>query len=612
MNRHSKLLGGIALAATVAMAASACSSSNSGGSKSSAPSSNVTTLPGASSATGFNAAVTSIVNPSDKEGGTLNLVSRTDWDSPDPGNTYAAFSWDFAPLYGRQMMTYAQKPGGEGTKVVPDLAAAPGVVSNNGLTWTYKIKPNVKFQDGTVVTSKDVAYAIERSNWGQDTLSNGPSYFKQFVEDKTKYKGPYVDKNAADGVSGIQTPDDQTIVFTLTKPFSDFNYLMALPDTVPVPRAKDTGADYYKSIQATGQFKIDSYQKGVEMDLSPNPSFDPSTDPDKLHVLRASKIVVKLKQDKATIDGKLFDGSADSDLTGVGVQPQTKPQVMNDPSKKKNADLAYANSEAFIAIDTQVKPFDNLDCRTAVEWAVNKANTQTALGGKDGGGDIATTVMPPTVPGYTKYDLYPTPNNQGDPAKAKASLAKCAAAEPDQFNSDGSLKSGFSISIRDNSSAEEKAATSLQTDLKGVGVSMDIQKYEFGKYDSDFAGNTKYSQEHKLALQFYKWGWDFPSGFGYMDFIIAAAGINPSGTGTTNHSYLNDPQVESLFAKALGETDDSAKLADYAAIDKQVMTDAAIVPLIYDKNLVYRPDTATNVMFSQAFGMYNYAAMGKK
>jgi peptide/nickel transport system substrate-binding protein len=613
MNRHSKLLGGVALCAAVALAATACSSSKSSGAsgKASAP---ATTLPsgGTNAATGFNAAINGIVNPSDKEGGTLTAVTRTDWDSPDPGNTYAAFSWDFMPLYGRSMMTYEQKPGADGTKVVPDLAEGKGEVSNNGLTWTYKLKHGVKYQDGTEVKAADVKYAIERSNWGQDVLSNGPNYFKQVVADTTKYAGPYTDKNKADGVSGITTPDDYTIVFNLSSPFSDFDYLMALPSTVPVPQAKDTGLDYYKNIMATGQYKIDSYQKGVEMDLSPNTAFDPTTDPDKLHVLRASKIVVKLKIDKAAIDGKLFDGTGDVDLAGVGVQPETQQQILGDQTKKNDSDSAYANSEFYAAIDTQMKPFDNLDCRQAVEWVVNKKTQLQVAGGPVGGGDIATTVMPPTVPGYKQFDDYATPGNTGDATKAKASLAKCAAAEPDQFNADGTLKAGFNISIRDNSTKEEKAADALQNDLKSIGISMDIQKYDFGKYDSDFAGNTKYTNANKLAIQFYKWGWDFPTGFGYMAQIVGSTGIQAGGSGTTNHSYLSDPKVDALFKQALGETSQSAELADYAAIDKQVMDDAAIVPLIYNKNLVYRPEALTNVSFSQAFGMYNFASMGVK
>ncbi|MEY9891853.1 peptide/nickel transport system substrate-binding protein [Catenulispora sp. MAP5-51] len=611
MNR-SKLLGGVALAACVALAASACSSSKTNSSSSNTPTAAVTTLPSGntSAATGFNAAVTGIVNPSNAEGGTLRLVDRSDFDSPDPGNTYDAFSWSIIGDWARPLMTYAQQPGTAGSKVVPDLAQGPGVVSNNGLTWTYKIKPGVKYQDGSVVTSADVKYAIERSNWGQDTLVNGPAYLPQFVQDTTKYQGPYKDKNPNDGVSGITTPDAQTIVFNLTTPFSDFDYLMALPGSAPVPRTKDTGADYFKTLLSTGQYKIDSYQVGNEMDLSPNPNFDPNTDPDKLHVLRAAKIVIKLKQDKATIDDTLFDGSADADLTGVGVQPATQTKILGDPKLKAQSDSAYANSTEYFAINTMQKPFDNVNCRQALEWVIDKSTMLTEAGGTFGGGDIASTLDPPTIPGWKAGDQYITPGNKGDVTKAKASLAQCQQAEPAAFNADGTTKDTFEIMTRDNSVKEANMVQTAQTNLKSIGINATIDTKPFDKYNSQFAGNKQYVIAHKVAISFMKWGADFPSGYGFMYSLLASSAIHDSGG--YNLSWDADATIDNDFKTALNENDPTQRGADYAALDHQALADALVVPLVWDKNLVYRPSTLTNVIFSQGYGMYDFSAMGVK
>ncbi len=608
MNRH-KLLGGVALFASVALAASACSSSKTN-STSSSPTSAVTTLPSGntSAGTGFNAAVTSIVRPSDKEGGTLTMVDRSDFDSVDTGNTYDAFAWAIMDDWSRPMMTYAQQPGAAGAKVVPDLAQAPGVVSNNGLTWTYKIKPGVKYQDGSVVTSQDVKYAIERSNWGQNILINGPSYFPEFVQDNTHYKGPYADKNPNDGVSGITTPDNQTIVFNLTTPFSDFDYLMALPGSAPVPRAKDTGADYFKTYDSTGQYKIDNYQVGNELDLSPNPAFDPSTDPDKLHVLRASKIVIKLKQDVSTIDDNLFDGAANVDLTGVGVQPATQSKILGNPKYKADADSAYANSTEYFAINTLQKPFDNVDCRKAIEWVVDKATMQTEAGGAQGGGDIASTIDPPTIPGWKAGDQYLTPGNKGDVAQSKKELALCQQAEPDQFNPDGTVKGSFEVMARDNAVKEANMVQTLQTNLKSIGISVTIDLKPFDKYNSAFAGNKQYAQQHRVAVSFMKWGADFPSGYGFMYGILDGASIRDAGG--YNLSWDADKAIDDGITKALAETDPTTRGNDYAAVDHQALSDALVVPLVWDKNLVYRPESLTNVIFSQGLGMYLMSALG--
>src|SRR5829696_9179447 len=112
---------------------------------------------------GFNAATTSVVNPSETKGGTLKFANPGDWDSLDPGETYYAYAWNFARLYGRSLLMFKSAPGKEGNTLVPDLAEGLGQSSDDGKTWTYKLRKGVKFEDGTEVTSKDVKYAVLRS-----------------------------------------------------------------------------------------------------------------------------------------------------------------------------------------------------------------------------------------------------------------------------------------------------------------------------------------------------------------------------------------------------------------------------------------------------------------
>jgi peptide/nickel transport system substrate-binding protein len=123
----------------------------------------------------YDAAVGKVFNPSNVKGGTLRMANAGDWDSFDPADTYYSFSWDFVRLYGRSLVMFAPGPGPEGTKLVPDLAESLGTPSDGAKTWTYKLRKNVKFEHGTVVTSKDVKYAVERS-LDKDTFPNGTTY----------------------------------------------------------------------------------------------------------------------------------------------------------------------------------------------------------------------------------------------------------------------------------------------------------------------------------------------------------------------------------------------------------------------------------------------------
>src|SRR6266536_2738442 len=153
----------------------------------------------------YNAAINGVVNPSSHKGGTLTFDLSSVPDSTDMGNTYYAFMWNTVRLYSRALVTYKSVPGAAGNTIVPDLATSLGQVSSDGLTWTYHLKPNIKFEDGTTVTSKDVKYAVERT-YAKDVLPNGPSYFKLLLKDPS-YPGPYKDKTPGKKFVLVKNPN---------------------------------------------------------------------------------------------------------------------------------------------------------------------------------------------------------------------------------------------------------------------------------------------------------------------------------------------------------------------------------------------------------------------
>jgi peptide/nickel transport system substrate-binding protein len=185
--RRRRTFGLAAAGAAAALLLAACSSSSSSGSSSS-------TSSGSSATPTYGAGITSVVNPSTHKGGTLTFDWRSAPDSFDPGNTYYAAVWDFARFYSEALMTYKNCPGACGRTLVPALATAPGVVGDNGLTWTYHLRSGVKFEDGTPVTSADVKYAVERT-FDRGVLTNGPSYFAVLLGgNAATYPGPYKDR----------------------------------------------------------------------------------------------------------------------------------------------------------------------------------------------------------------------------------------------------------------------------------------------------------------------------------------------------------------------------------------------------------------------------------
>ena len=587
-----RTFGLAALGAAAALALGACSSSGSGsGSGTSSPTSSA-------GAVAFNAGLTSVVNPSTKTGGTLTFDWRSAPDSFDPGNTYYASDWDFARLYSTALMTYKNCPGACGKTLIPALATAPGTVSNNGLTWTYHIKSGYKFQDGTPVTSQDVKYAVERT-FDRGVLTNGPSYFAvQLGGNAAKYPGPYKDRSMnLMGLTAIDTPDASTIVFHLKAPFSDFDYVAAIPQTAPIPPDKDTGTSYQTHIMSTGPYEFQSYQLNKSAVLVPNPQWKASLDPSATQL--ASKIVVNMTMNPNDVDNRLLAGDAQIDFAGTGVQAAARAKILSNPSLKAQSDDPLTGFGWFFYIDSQVAPFTNVACRRAVEYATNHLNMQNAYGGPVAGGQIGTTVMPPTISGYTSFDLYEAASKpQGDAAKAKQELQAC------------NQPSGFStgIAYRSDRPTETQGAQALQQALSAVGIKTTLHGYPTATYYTNFAGVPKYMSSHNIGIAFGGWGPDWPDGYGFLDELTSGTAIVPAGN--ANIGMLNDPVVNNLFSKAGGITNATQRNAIWGQIDHQVMSDAVIVPIVYAKALIYRPTSLTNVYFSQGYSLNDYAVEG--
>jgi peptide/nickel transport system substrate-binding protein len=589
--RRPRTIGLAALGAAAALALAACGGSSGSGSGSSSSS---------SSAAGFNAAVTSVVNPSSHKGGTLTFGDSSTPDSTDPGNTYYAFMWNLTRLYTMPLMTYKSCPGKCGLQVVPDLATGPGVVSDNGLTWTYHIQPGIKFEDGTTVTSSDVKYAVERT-FDRSVLPLGPSYFPLLLKPQSPaYPGPYKDRSKnLMGLNAVQTPNATTVVFHLAKPFADFNYVVAIPQTAPVPPAKDTGANYQLHPISTGPYKFQSYQLNKQTTLVPNTFWKASTDPNAKQL--ASKIVISWNMNANDIDNRLIAGDLDVDAAGTGVQAAARAKILSSPTLKASSDNPISGFLWFAYLNTKVAPLNNLACRQAIEYAANKTNLQTAYGGPVAGGAIASTVAPPNVIGQKSFDLYEaTTKPNGDDTKAKAALKTCG--HPNGFST--------GITYRSDRPKEVAAATALQQALSQVGIKTTLHGFPSGTYYSNFAGVPKYMDEHNIGIAFGGWAPDWPDGYGFFDFITAGDTISPAGN--TNIEQLNDPVVNSDLNKMASTTNATQRNSYTAQIDMQVMKDAAILPEVYAKSLLYRSPNLTNVYVQPYYGMYNYAVLGLK
>ncbi|MEV8371153.1 ABC transporter substrate-binding protein [Kribbella sp. NPDC056861] len=554
---------------------------------------------GGGSTAEFNGAVNKVFNPSDKKGGTLRMAITEAWDSPDPGDTYFGLSWNLVRNYVRPLMTFKVAPGADGAKPVPDLAEAAGVPSDGAKTWTYKIRKGVKFEDGTPVTSKDVKYAVARS-LDKATLPSGPTYFNDFLLDVPKGYSVYKDKALTGVAKAIETPDDQTIVFHLNKPFASFDYFAQLPSTAPVPQAKDTGAKYKEHPVSTGPYKFGTYDSNKGFTLVRNDQYDASTDPDSGRKALPDSINIAYNVNGTDIDNRLIAGDLDVDLAGTGVQAETQAKILADPKLKAHSDNVPASRLNFTVLNSQVPPLDNVNCRKAVLYAADHEGYQRAYGGPIGG-DIATNLMPPLVVGAKKFDDYGfEADKNGNVEKAKAALKECG--QPNGF--------AVNISYRADRAKEKAVAETLQQSLKKAGIILTTKPYPTGDYTKLYAGKPDFAKANKLGLIIYSWGADWGDGFGFLSQIVDSRVIRE--TGGNSNLGVRIPEVDAMIDKALTTTDEGARNEIWAGVDKKVMDEAGVLPGTWAKALLYRPDTLANVFSNDGQNMYDYAGIGLK
>jgi peptide/nickel transport system substrate-binding protein len=581
--RRRRTIGLAAFSGITALVLAACGS---GGSPSPSPTSG-----------GYNAAISSVVAPSSHKGGTITYSQSSTPDSTDAGNTYYAFNWNFTRLYATPLMTYKSCPGTCGLQVVPALATAPGTVSSDGLTWTYHIKPNMKFSDGTPITSADVKYAVERT-FAKDVLVNGPSYWQVLLAgNAAKYKGPYKDKNG--DLTAIDTPDATTIVFHLAKPFADMNYVAAIPQTAPVPKSKDKGANYQLDPVSSGPYMFQSYQLNKQYTLVKNPNWNPALNPQVKQL--ADKIVVNLNANANDIDNRLIAGGIQMDQAGTGVQSAGRARILSSPNLKASSDDPITGFMWFEYINTKVPPLNNVHCRRAVEYAANKTTLQNAYGGPYGGA-IASTAMPPNIIGYKKFDMYNALSKPGgDIANAKKELAACG--QPNGFSTN--------MAYRSDRPRDTAAAQALQAALAPAGIKLQLKGYPSGTYYSNYGGVPTFVHSHDIGIATGGWGADWPDAWGWFDQLVAGNAI--ASAGNTNIGELNDPVVNDALDKMEAPGVTAAEKNTIAnQIDTQVMKDAVMLPAVYAKALLYRSPDLTNVVVQPYYGMYDYGTLGSK
>jgi peptide/nickel transport system substrate-binding protein len=530
-------------------------------------------------------------SPSLRAGGTLRVVAGTP-DSLDPARSYFPWVWNIMRLYTRTLVTYAAAPGEEGSGLVPDLATDLGVPSDGGRTWTYTLKPDQHFEDGRVITSAAVKYGIERS-FASDVVVGGPTYVVDLLDDPANvYGGPYTDAHPQNlGLATVETPDDLTLVFRLNRPYADFDHIMALPSSSPVPQVADTGADYGEDPVSSGPYMITAVDEVLGITLERNPRWDRESDP--VRTALPDRVEIRTGLTGPARDQRVIGGSADVDVMAAGVQPETLPRIDADGGLQARTDRTTSGTMRLLALPVSVPPMDNVHCRRAVASAIERAALVDALGGPQAV-TAAHSLWPQSLPGF----LPPASTaSAGEPllTEARAELAACGRP------------GGFTIRIAaPNDQRPLLLAEAVADDLREIGVEgivVDLDPATYYTSDIGRPGNVTAQQYGILVTA---WTGDLPTPSTYYPPLVGV--VQP--TGNSNYAQIADPDLLTLVDTALSAPDPAVAVQSWQALDDTLVELSAYVPLVEERVVLVAGERLRNAYVHRAYGGYDLAVVG--
>jgi peptide/nickel transport system substrate-binding protein/oligopeptide transport system substrate-binding protein len=482
-----------------------------------------------------------------KQGGDIVITYKDDIATLDPAIGYDWVNWSMIKSLYSRLMDYT--PGTP--DLIPSLAES-FTVSPDGLTYTFKLRKGVKFTNGREVVASDVKYSIERA---VDPKTQGPGagFFGAIKGFDTVTGG------TSTTLDGIATPDDSTVIFTLSRPDATFLHVLAInfASVVPKEAVEAAAGDFGKMPVGSGTFVLKEWTVGQRLVFERNPDYFVKDMP---HI---DTFTVEVGQEPLVALLRLQKGEVD--IAGDGVPPAKFLEIKNSP---EGADIIVDGAQlhtGYITLNTKVAPFDNVKVRQALNMAINKERITRILNGR---ATAANQPLPPLMPGYdTAFTGYAF-----DVEKAKALLAE--AGFPDGFET---------ILYSTNTDPQPRIAQAIQQDLAAVGVKAEVRA--LAQANVIAAGGTE-GEAPMIWSGGMAWIADFPDPSNFYGPILGCGGAVQGGW---NWSWYCNKDLDAR-AIAADSMSDPAKAterqAEWGKIFTDIMADAPWIPLTNERRVV--------------------------
>jgi len=479
-------------------------------------------------------------------GGTLSAYYTSSPDYMDPALSYTVEGWEALWSVYTPLLTYRHSEGAEGSELIPGLAESMPEISEDGKTYKLKLRPGLKFSDGTPVKASDFEHTIKRV---LNLESGGSAFYLPIVgaEDYVKNGKPDAD------IPGIVTNDKTgEITIKLTSNVGSFSNVLAMDFAGIVPSSTP-----FKNLTANpppgvGPYEITSSVPNRGFTMKKVPQFASFNIPD-IPTGYLDEVDVKIVKNQQRQIDDVLQNKVDFVLDPP---PADRIREVNDKAKGRYATFV-TNSTYYIFMNERVAPFDNEKVRQAVNYGIDKRALARIFGGLLA---PACNFLPPGMKGYQKIEPCPYGDPNGAPNVEKAKqLIKEAGAE------------GADVTVFGNDEDPSKPVAEYIADaMNSIGLNAKPKIVEGSVYFQTI-GN----QKTKAQAGFANWFQDFPHPANFM-FLVNGKSIQ--NTNNQNFGNVDDPEINKLIDDADASTDLDAVAPEYAKADRLLVERAHIAP----------------------------------
>jgi peptide/nickel transport system substrate-binding protein len=511
-------------------------------------------------------------------GGTMKLLGVSSEGTLDPHVNYTARYW---PLYGYThdgLVAFKKAAGAEGSEVVPDLAEAMPTVSDDGKTYTFKLRSGIKFSNGQDLTVADVVASFQR-------------IFKVLSPTSGSFYGGIVgaEKCLAEAASCVLegvTADAATniVTITLVAPDPEFLFKLAVPHAVILPADTVMSDAGNAPIPGTGTYMFESYDPNASLIMVRNPNFvewskdaQPKGFPDRIEYTFGGT-------EEAAVNA-ILNGQADWMYEPVPADRLAELSVSNPDQLR----ISPLNAWWYAPMNVNIAPFNDVRVRQAMNYAVDRDAMVSIFGGPALAAPVCT-ILPPDMPGFEAHCDYTL--NPGTEWSAPDMDKALALVEES-----GTRGQKVTV-ISDDTATSRAVGTYLASVLTDLGYDATVQSIS-GDIQFTYIQNTN----NNVQISVTQWYQDYPAPSNFLNVLFGCDSFTPGSDSSVNMSGICDKPLDDRMkaAMALAATDPAAANLEWAKIDQDMMALAPAVPLFTPKDIDLISTRVGNYTFSSQF-----------